>query len=135
MTTWGLPPTAWSLDAIIPRTHDCLMESQLPKVFKRILGLDQGARRNVEPVHQPGQEKAQSRPAAQDRQRLAFELVERSQLRVGLQQRAPFGDIVRKVLLEAPGIEADRNVIGEGIGAGKVKVDKARQFVAEKEYV
>src|SRR5580704_1667975 len=135
MVTWGRPSAEFSFDTIVSDTHDRLMESQLAKVFERILRLDQRARRHVEPIHQSGQEEAQRRAAAQDRQSLPLDLVERPNLGVGLQQRAPFSDIVGEVLLEAPGVETDRNVVGEGIGAGEIKVDQARQLVAKKEHV
>src|SRR3954468_19555171 len=39
------------------------------------------------------------------------------------------------VLLETPGVKADRNIVGKRIGAGEIEINDAREFVAEKEYV
>jgi hypothetical protein len=39
------------------------------------------------------------------------------------------------IRLEAPAVEADRDVIGERVGAGEIEVDQARQFVAKKKHV
>ena len=39
------------------------------------------------------------------------------------------------IRLKAPGIEADRDVIGEDVVAGERKVDQSRQFFAEEEHV
>src|SRR5262245_48785048 len=37
--------------------------------------------------------------------------------------------------LEAPSIQADRDVIGEGVGAGKVEVDQARKLVTKEKHI
>ena len=37
--------------------------------------------------------------------------------------------------LEAPGVEADGDVIGERVGAGEIEIDEAGQPVAEEEHV
>src|SRR5437879_2945417 len=39
------------------------------------------------------------------------------------------------VKLEAPGVEADRDVVGERVGAGEIKIDQAGQPIAEEENV
>src|SRR6266566_2547492 len=39
------------------------------------------------------------------------------------------------VKLEAPGVEADRDVVGERVGAGEIKIDQAGQPIAEEEHV
>src|SRR5262249_38528352 len=52
---------------------------------------------------------------------------------VGLQQANALADVVGMVNLEAPGVEADRDVIGKRIGAGEVEVDQAGELIAEKE--
>ena len=54
---------------------------------------------------------------------------------VALQQRAALGDVEGMVGLEAPGVEADRDIVGERVGAGEVEVDQARKRVAEEEHV
>ena len=54
---------------------------------------------------------------------------------VSLKQRPRLGDIEAAVRLEAPGIEADDDVVGEHIVAGEVEVDQAGNLVAEKEDV
>ena len=39
------------------------------------------------------------------------------------------------IRLEAPGIETDRHVIGERVGAGKIEIDQPGQSVTEEEHV
>ena len=48
---------------------------------------------------------------------------------------AALGDIVGMIRLEAPGVEADGDVIGEHVVAGEIEVDQARDLVAEEEDV
>src|SRR4029450_8420733 len=46
-----------------------------------------------------------------------------------------FAHIVGMVSLEAPGVEADRDVVGERVRAGEVEIDKSGKLVAEEEHV
>src|SRR5437667_4888444 len=48
------------------------VEPQLAEILARVLRADQRPRRLVEPIEQPGQEKAQCGTARQQRQRRAF---------------------------------------------------------------
>src|SRR5207244_5927231 len=43
------------------------------------------------------------------------------------------GDIEAAVRLEAPGVEADRQVIGEKIGADEIEIDQSRYLAVAKE--
>ena len=55
--------------------------------------------------------------------------------RIALQQRAPLGDVEGVIGLEAPGVEADRQIVGERVGAGEIEIDQSRQPVIEKKHV
>src|SRR5260370_30511650 len=51
-------------------------------------------------------------------------------------EESRLGDIEAAVRLEAPGVEADRQVIGEKIGAGEIEIDQPRHLaVAEEDIV
>ena len=41
------------------------------------------------------------------------------------QEGAPLGDVEGEILLEAPGVEADGDVVGERVVAGEIEVDEA----------
>src|SRR3712207_9447691 len=49
--------------------------------------------------------------------------------------RLALGEVERPVRLETPGIEADGEVIGEGIRAGEIEVDQPRDLGADEEDV
>jgi hypothetical protein len=100
------------------------IEAQLAPVFERILRPHQRARRNVEPVDQSGEQKTQRGAARQHRKRGAFRILDRPDFSVGLQQRAPLGDVERMIGLEAPCVEADRKIVGQRIVAGEIEVDQ-----------
>ena len=91
------------------------------------------ARRRHDPVVEAGEEEAQRRAAAEQRQGLGLVGRERTDGLVTFDQRHALGDVVGPVLLEAPGIEADGEVIGEEIVAGEIEVDQARELVVEEE--
>ena len=59
-----------SIDAVVARARDRLVEAQLAMILQRVLRLHQGAGRHVEPVDQPRQQEAQRRAARQQRQRV-----------------------------------------------------------------
>src|SRR5438128_11895514 len=107
--------TGPSSQAVVRDRTGAAMKAQLGEVLLRILALDQGIGRRVHPVVEAGQQEAQRRPARQQRQQRAFVLAERPHSLVALQQRASLGGVERLVSLEAPGIEADRHVVGEGV--------------------
>ena len=51
-------------------------------------------------------------------------------------QKPRLGDIEAAIRLEAPGVEADRQVVGEKIGAGEIEIDQPRHLaVAEEDIV
>ena len=54
---------------------------------------------------------------------------------VAREQRPPLGHVVGMVRLETPGVQADRDVIGQHVGAGEIEVDQPRQPVAEEEHI
>src|SRR5713226_8562869 len=127
--------TCSSVDPVVTHAGHRLVEAELAVIFQRVLRPHQRARRHVEPVDQPRQQKAQGRAAGEQRQRLALVVGERPYRRVGLQQALALGHIVRMVGFEAPGIEADGDVVGERVGAGEVEIDQARELVAEEEHI
>ena len=51
------------------------------------------------------------------------------------QQRTGLGDVQAVVGLEAPGVDADRQVVGERVIAGEVEIDEARQILPEEENI
>src|SRR3546814_2332150 len=62
-------------------------------------------------------------------------LRERPLAAVALQQHARLGDVEGVVLLEAPGVEAGRQVVGEEVVAGEVEVDDAGEPLVTEEHV
>ena len=54
---------------------------------------------------------------------------------VGIEECARLGDVERIIALEAPGVEADRDVVGEHVVAGKGEIDDAGEPLAEKENI
>ena len=54
---------------------------------------------------------------------------------VGLQQGSRLGDVEARVLLEAPGVKTDGDVIGERVVASEIEIDQPRDLVAEEEHV
>src|SRR5262245_40063128 len=101
-------PCPSSVDPVVAHALDRLVEAQLAEILDRVLRPHQCARRNVEPVGEPGQQEPQRRPARQERQQGALLLGQRPHRRIALQQRPALGHVVGMVDLEAPGIEADR---------------------------
>ena len=114
---------------------DLPVEAQLARYSSGSFLVDQGAGRRRQPVVEAGQEEAQRRAARQDRQRRDFGIAQRPDALVALEQRHALGDVVGAILLEAPGVQADRDVIGEQIVAGEIEIDQAGQLVAEEEDV
>src|SRR5580693_4778715 len=103
------------------------MESQLAIIFERILRLDQRPGRDFEPVDEAGQEEAQRGAATERRQRRDLGSIERTCAPVAAKERTAFGDVVGMIGLEAPRVEADRDVIGERVAAGEIEIDQARK--------
>ena len=52
-----------------------------------------------------------------------------------MDHRHALGDVERAVGLEAPGVEADAEVVGEGVVAGEIEVDQPGKPIAEEEHV
>ena len=111
------------------------MKPQLAIVFERIFRPYQCAVRHRQPIDEARQEKTHGRATCKHGKRFSFGFGKRSHLSVGVEQRSPFGDVVGMIDLEAPGVEADRNVVGERIGTGKIEIDQAGQLVAKEEDV
>ena len=89
-----------------------------------LFGRTSAPSRHVEPVDQPGQQESQRRAAREQRQGLELRGESGRAAGIARQQVAALGDVVGMVGLEAPGVEADRDVIGERIGAGEIEVDQ-----------
>ncbi len=89
----------------------------------------------MQPVVGAGQQEAQRRAPREQRQGLALRRRERAHALVAFEQGLALGDVEGVVRLEAPGIERDGNVVGEGIVAGEVEIDQGREPVAEEEDV
>ena len=54
--------------------------------------------------------------------------LERANGQIPRQERLALREIEGAIRLEAPGIQADGDIVGEGIGAGEVEVDQARNL-------
>ncbi len=54
---------------------------------------------------------------------------------VAAQQRAGLGDVEGKIPLEAPGVEADRHVVGVDVRGGEVEIDQPGNPAIEEEHV
>src|SRR5260370_20497200 len=133
-STSGLVLTARSQPVVRERGR-AAVKAQFRHVLLRILALDQGVRRRVRPVIEARQQEAQGSATRQQRQYFPLLVIQPADLVVGLQQRACLGGVEGVVALEAPGIEADRDVIGQEVIAGEVEVDEARQLVMQEEDV
>src|SRR5260221_10491 len=86
-------------------------------------------------VRSAPQEKAPRRAARQERERLLLGIGQFALAAIGAEQRAGLGGVEGMIRLETPGVEADRDVVGQNVVAGERKIDQARQFVAEEEHI
>src|SRR5205823_7022252 len=48
---------------------------------------------------------------------------------------AALGDVVGTIHFETPGVETDRDVISERVGAREIEIDQTRKSVAQKKHV
>src|SRR5580700_8093356 len=126
--TFGCPRLNSCLDPIVAYAGDGLVETQLAEIFHRVLAPHQRRAAFVEPINQTCQQEPQRGPARQRRQRGTFWRRQGAHRPVGLQQAPALGHVVGVIRLEAPGIEADGEIIGERVGTGEVEVDQARQL-------
>ena len=81
------------------------------------------------------QQKAQRGAARKQRQRGDFGGAQRPGFSIMFDQGARLRDVELPIGFEAPRVEADRKVIGEGIVACKIKIDEAGQRVADEKDV
>ena len=95
------------------------MKAHLEKIFARILDPDQRIGLAIEIIVKPGQQKPQRRSLRQNRQCRRFLGAERTLCVIGLKKRARFFRNEAVFAVEAPGIQRDRDVIGQRIRAGK----------------
>src|SRR5215468_5838509 len=123
------------IETISARIGNPAVKPQLAEVLARVLRADQRPGRLVEPIEQPGQEKAQCGAARQQRQRRALLRGERPMPPIALQQLPGLGHIEAAIGLETPSVEADRHVINKKVGASKIEVDQARELAAAEEDV
>src|SRR5690606_18962409 len=135
ISTSGRSAMASAVDAVRAGALDGAVEAQLAGVLERVLALDEGAVGGVQPVVEPGEQEPHRRAAGEHGQGGVLHRLELALALVGGEQRPRLGDVERPVRLEAPGVEADRDVVGEGVGAGEVEVDDAGHPVAEEEHV
>src|ERR1700730_18245948 len=121
------------IEAIAARVSNPAVKRQLAEILARVLRADQRPRRLVEPIEEPSQKKAQRGTARQQRQRRAFLGGQRPLPPIAIEQQPGLGHIEAAMRLETPCVEADRQVIGKKIGAGKIEVDQARELTVAKE--
>ncbi len=137
MVTMGsaFTPPARGCDAVIAHAGHALLKAQLAGIFERILGPHQRALGTSRKIDQPGQQEAQRRAARQQRQRVLLGLGQWALAAIAAEKGARLGDVERTIALETPGIEADRDVVGEHVVAGKGEIDDAGNLIAEKEHI
>src|SRR6516162_1232042 len=123
------------IEAVPARIGNGAVEPQLTQIFERILWPDQYPRRWVKPIKEPRQQKAQRATAGEHRQRSKFVRREGPLPSITVEQQSCLGHIKAAVRFEAPGVEADRQVIGKKISAGEIEVNQAGQRVVAEEYV
>src|SRR6516165_1214188 len=123
------------IEAVPARIGNGAVEPQLTQIFERILWPDQCPRRWVKPIKEPRQQKAQRATAGEHRQRSKFVRREGPLPSITVEQQSCLGHIKAAVRFEAPGVEADRQVIGKKISAGEIEVNQAGQRVVAEEYV
>src|SRR5690606_34284809 len=82
-----------------------------------------------------GEEEAHGGAAGERREGCALARLEAAYGLVGGDERTALGEIVLAAPLEAPGVEADGDVVGEEIRAGEIEVDDAGEFPVEEEGV
>ena len=76
-------------------------------------------------INQTRQEEAKGGAAAERGKGCAFVGLKRADAFIAADQGAALGEVELAPALEAPGVEADRQIIGEKIRAGEVEVDDA----------
>src|SRR5262249_5693236 len=108
------------------------MKAQPTQILERVLRPDQGSRRLVQPVKESGQQKAQGAAARQQRQRAQFGRGQRSYPAIAVEEQARFGHVEAAVVFEAPGIQADRQIVSEKIGAGEIEIDQTGNLALAK---
>ena len=111
------------------------MEPQSAQEFKRGLVAHHDALRRKQSIVKASQQKSERRAARQYRQYRKLDLPQRTHIVIGRQQTLCLGDVKVAIGLEAPGIEAHCDVIGQNVGAGEVEVDQSRQPIAKEKYV
>src|SRR5260370_37576050 len=123
------------IDAIRGRAGDTAVKPQPLHKFERILGAQQSARGLVDPVVKPGEQEPQ-RTAAGERGRSGkFGAVKEPDLAVMADKEAGLGHVEAEIRLEAPSVEAYRDVVGEKIGAGKIEIDQSREIAITEKYI
>src|SRR6516162_2442203 len=121
------------IEAIAAGAGDSGVEAQLAQILHRILRLHEGAGRVIQPVIEAGQQEAHRAAAGEQREGRIFCRRQRPHLAIAGDEVAGLGRIEGVVRLEAPGVQADGDVIGVEIRAGEVEVDYPGEPVAEKE--
>src|SRR5690606_22188611 len=86
-------------------------------------------------VGETRQEETHRGATTQHRKRGALFRFESPDAFISGDQRTAFGEVVFAAPFEGPGVETDRNVVGEEIRAGEVEVDDAGEFPLEEEGV
>src|SRR6516165_4188786 len=123
------------IEAVPARVGNGAVEPQLTQIFERVLRPDQCPRRWIEPIEEPRQQKAQRAPACEHRQRREFARRERPLSSITVEQQSRLRHVEAVISFEAPGVQTDRQVIGEKVGAGEIEVNQAGQLVVAEEYV
>ena len=111
------------------------MKAQFAQEFERVLGPHQGSRRLVEPIEEPRQQKPQRAAAGEQWQCREFRRGQRPGMAIIVEQQARLRHIEAAIGLETPGVEANRQIVGEKVGAGEVKVDQPGEFAIAKKHV
>src|SRR5881397_4035222 len=104
-------PESSDIEAVTTRVGDTAVKAQFTQIFEGVLRLEQCPGRLVEPVEEPRQQKAEGAAAGEKRQRAELGRSERPSSPIVVEQHPRLGHVEAAVGFEAPGIEADRQVI------------------------
>src|SRR6516225_445978 len=123
------------IEAVPAGAGNGAVEPQLTQVFERILRPHQCSGRWIKPIKQPCQQEAQRAAARQHRQRGQLGRRERPLPSIALEQQSRLRYVEAAIGFEAPSVQADRQIIGEKVGASEIKVNQTGQLAVAEEDV
>src|SRR6516225_2324678 len=123
------------IETVGAQISDAAVEAKLAQIFKRIPRPDQRSFRLIEPIKKPRQEKTECTAAREQGHGGKLRRREWSRSPIAVEQQPRFGHIEAAIGFEAPSVEADRQIIGEKVGASEIEVDQPGQLAVAEEDV